>query len=76
MKDIYLGHTLPAFSLPNLANVLVEKFGIAGILNVEDDIEMSWINLVSLVNSIIGKASELFMDNIIRTSSEHSVLRI
>ncbi|MEA3452024.1 MAG: hydroxylamine reductase [Bacteroidota bacterium] len=40
VKDIHLGPTLPAFLSPNVANVLVEKFGIAGIGDVEDDIEM------------------------------------
>ncbi|MDI6879719.1 MAG: hydroxylamine reductase [Desulfitobacteriaceae bacterium] len=40
VKKIHLGPTLPAFLSPNVANVLVEKFGIGGITNVEDDIEM------------------------------------
>ena len=40
VKDIHLGPTLPAFLSPNVANVLVEKFGIAGIGSVEDDIKM------------------------------------
>ena len=40
MKNIHLGPTLPAFLSPNVAKVLVENFGIGGINNVEDDIEM------------------------------------
>ncbi len=40
VKNIHLGPTLPAFLSPNVANVLVETFGIAGIGNVEDDIKM------------------------------------
>ncbi|MFO7880584.1 MAG: hydroxylamine reductase, partial [Bacteroidales bacterium] len=40
VKDIHLGPTLPAFLSPNVANVLVDKFGIAGIGEVEEDIEM------------------------------------
>jgi len=40
VKDIHLGPTLPAFLSPNVANVLVENFGIAGIGNVEDDINL------------------------------------
>lgn len=40
VKDIHLGPTLPAFLSPNVANVLVDKFGIAGIGNVKDDIDM------------------------------------
>ncbi len=40
VKDIHLGPTLPAFLSPNVAKVLVENFGIAGIGEVEDDIKM------------------------------------
>lgn len=44
VKDIHLGPTLPAFLSPNIMNVLVENFGIAGISTVEDDLE----NLIGL----------------------------
>jgi len=40
VKNIHLGPTLPAFLSPNVANVLVEKFGIGGITTPEEDIEM------------------------------------
>lgn len=40
VKNIHLGPTLPAFLSPNVANVLVDKFGIAGIGTVEDDIKL------------------------------------
>lgn len=40
VKKIHLGPTLPAFLSPNVANVLIDKFGIAGIGEVEDDIEL------------------------------------
>jgi len=40
IKNIHLGPTLPAFLSPNVANVLVESFGIAGIGTVEDDIKL------------------------------------
>ncbi|MCJ7689311.1 MAG: hydroxylamine reductase, partial [Clostridiaceae bacterium] len=40
VKNIHLGPTLPAFLSPNVVNVLVENFGIAGIGSVEEDIEM------------------------------------
>jgi hydroxylamine reductase len=40
VKDIHLGPTLPAFLSPNVANVLVENFGIAPIGEVDSDIEM------------------------------------
>lgn len=39
VKNIHLGPTLPAFLSPNVAKVLVDNFGIAGISNVEDDIK-------------------------------------
>ncbi len=40
VKDIHLGPTLPAFLSPNVAKILVETFGIAGIGEVEDDIAL------------------------------------
>lgn len=40
VKNIHLGPTLPGFLSPNVVNVLVENFGIAGISNVEDDVKM------------------------------------
>ena len=39
VKNIQLGPTLPAFLSPNVANVLVENFGITGIGTVEEDLE-------------------------------------
>ncbi len=40
VKNIHLGPTLPAFLSPNVAKVLVDRFGIAGIGTVEDDLEL------------------------------------
>ena len=40
VNNIHLGPTLPGFLSPNVAKVLVEKFGIAGIGQVEDDIKL------------------------------------
>ncbi|MDQ0202667.1 hydroxylamine reductase [Pectinatus haikarae] len=40
VKNIHLGPTLPAFLSPNVAKVLVENFGIAGITTVENDINL------------------------------------
>jgi len=40
VKNIHLGPTLPAFLSENVANVLVDKFGIAGIGTVADDIKL------------------------------------
>lgn len=38
VKNIHLGPTLPAFLSPNVANVLVENFGIGAISDVDKDI--------------------------------------
>jgi len=40
VKNIHLGPTLPAFLSPNVANVLVDNFGISGIGSVGEDIEL------------------------------------
>lgn len=40
VKNIHLGPTLPAFLSPNVAKVLVDTFGIAGIGTVEDDLAL------------------------------------
>lgn len=40
VKNIHLGPTLPGFLSPNVAKVLVEKFGIAGVGTVDDDINL------------------------------------
>lgn len=40
VKNIHLGPTLPGFLSPNVAKVLVETFGIAGIGSVEDDVNL------------------------------------
>jgi len=40
VNNIHLGPTLPGFLSPNVAKVLVEKFGIAGIGTAEEDIEL------------------------------------
>ena len=40
VKNIHLGPTLPAFLSPNVAKVLIENFGIAGITTVDEDLEV------------------------------------
>lgn len=40
VKNIHLGPTLPAFLSPNVADVLVKNFGIAGIGTVDDDLKL------------------------------------
>jgi len=38
VKKIHLGPTLPAFLSPNVAKILIEKFGISGITDVKSDL--------------------------------------
>jgi len=40
VKNIHLGPTLPGFLSPNVVNVLVEKFGIAGTRTVDEDVAL------------------------------------
>ena len=40
VKNIHLGPTLPAFLSPNVAKVLIDTFGIAGIGTVDDDLKL------------------------------------
>lgn len=40
VKDIHLGPTLPPFLSPNVAKILIETFGIAGIGEVDEDIKL------------------------------------
>ena len=40
IKNIHVGPTLPAFLSPNVLNVLVDKFGIGGITDVNTDMKM------------------------------------
>lgn len=40
VKNIHLGPTLPAFLSPNVVNVLVQNFGIAGIQTVDEDLKL------------------------------------
>ena len=40
VENIHLGPTLPGFLSPNVAKVLVETFGIAGIGTVDEDIKL------------------------------------
>lgn len=44
VKNIHLGPTLPAFLSPNVAQLLIETFGIAGIGSVEEDLQLFFDN--------------------------------
>ena len=45
VKNIHLGPTLPAFLSPNVAKVLVDNFGIAGIGTVDEDMKALGISV-------------------------------
>ncbi len=40
VKNIHVGPTLPAFLSPNVTNFLVENFGVGGITDTKEDIDM------------------------------------
>ena len=40
IKNIHLGPTLPAFLSPEVVDVLVDKFDIAGITTVQNDMDI------------------------------------
>lgn len=40
IKNIHLGPTLPAFLSENILNILIDKFGLSGISNVKNDMEI------------------------------------
>jgi hydroxylamine reductase len=40
VKNIHLGPTLPAFLSPNVAKVLIDNFGIAGITTPDEDMKL------------------------------------
>jgi hydroxylamine reductase len=40
VKNIHVGPTLPAFLSPNVTNFLIENFGVGGISNTKDDMDM------------------------------------
>lgn len=44
VKNIHLGPTLPAFLSENVTKVLVDKFNLAPISNVEDDLALLGVN--------------------------------
>lgn len=55
VKNIHIGPTLPAFLSPNVAKVLVDTFGLAGMTTVEEDLKKFGLfedneNLISVVS--------------------------
>lgn len=71
VKEIHLGPTLPAFLSPNVAKVLVENFGIAGITTVEEDMEAFFGEDVK-IKAADGKVSkDMIIGEILKSNPEN-----
>ena len=57
VKNIHLGPTLPAFLSPNVAKVLTDTFGIAGIGTVEEDLNRFFGGYHSGIRRSLSKKS-------------------
>lgn len=63
VKNIHLGPTLPAFLSPNVVNVLIENFGIAGITDVDTDLEIFFGKKLNLHKKDESVRTRLFAYN-------------
>ena len=70
VKEIHLGPTLPGFLSPNVANVLVENFGIGGITTVEEDMEMFFPETKASANGAVTK--DMIIGDILKANPEHA----
>lgn len=71
VKNIHLGPTLPGFLSPNVAKVLVENFGIAGIGTVEDDIQLFFPEEKLACTTCEGKVSaDMLVGDIVKNFPE------
>lgn len=72
IKEIHLGPTLPAFLSPNVAKVLIDKFGIGGISTVEEDMEMFFGDEVKTSESENGEiTSDMVIGDIVKCNPEN-----
>ncbi|SHM57770.1 hydroxylamine reductase [Anaerosporobacter mobilis DSM 15930] len=73
VKEIHLGPTLPGFLSPNVAKVLVDNFGIAGISTVEDDMELFFgdeVKAASTEEVVISK--DMIIGDILKTNPDNA----
>ena len=70
VKEIHLGPTLPAFLSPNVANVLVETFGIGGITTVEEDMKLFFKEEVKTGTNGITK--DMIIGDILKANPENA----
>lgn len=73
VKEIHLGPTLPAFLSPNVANVLVENFGIAGIGTVEEDMELFFGEEVAAAKAEEGVISkDMIIGDVLKSNPDNA----
>lgn len=73
VKEIHLGPTLPGFLSPNVAKVLVDNFGIAGISSVEEDMELFFgdeVKAASTEDVVISK--DMIIGDILKTNPDNA----
>ena len=72
VKEIHLGPTLPGFLSPNVAKVLVDNFGIAGITTVDEDITL-FFGKEEKSEAIAGMITkEMIIGEILRANPDHA----
>ena len=73
VKEIHLGPTLPGFLSPNVAKVLVDNFGIAGISTVEEDMELFFGEEVAAAKAEEGVISkDMIIGDILKTNPDNA----
>ncbi|MDO5294540.1 MAG: hydroxylamine reductase [bacterium] len=73
VKEIHLGPTLPGFLSPNVANVLVENFGIAGIQSVEEDMELFFGEEAAAAVTADGAITkDMIIGEILKANPDHA----
>ena len=70
VKEIHLGPTLPGFLSPNVANVLVENFGIAGIGTVEEDMALFFGEAAKVEEGVISK--DMTIGDVLKSNPENA----
>ena len=73
VKEIHLGPTLPGFLSPNVAKVLVDNFGIAGISTVEEDMELFFGEEVKAANTVdVVISKDMIIGDILKTNPDNA----
>lgn len=72
VKNIHLGPTLPAFLSENVARILVENFGIAGIDTVENDIHAFFPNKTQKDSKLSFSIKQKTIGELLREDSSYA----